>query len=588
MRLILSVFLLFLSAGVWAASLVVPTPVSTTQLDGSYTLPSRPGVKLDDSSLESAMDYLKSFIPGAEVSGHGEITLAVEADTLAPGAYTLSVKPEGIAVKANNYEGVINGLSTLKQLLDGANGRLACVEIADEPYYRWRGMMLDCVRHFFTIEEIEGIIDNLADYKLNTFHWHLTDNQGWRAEIKRYPELTERGAYNPLNNLDRMMMHRTVAEHNPDLAMRPEHYRITAEGDTLYGGYYTQEQMRHIVDYAGRRGITVVPEIESPGHARILTRVLGLGCGGNEAEQICTGNDSALAVMKNIFAEIFDIFPSKYVHVGGDEVDKSGWRSCPDCLARVAELDLENTDALQAWFTRELELYFRNNGRTLVGWDEIAYDGIGAETAIHWWRGFNRDVVDKATADGKRVVASPTDCLYFDYPAWDSYIGKILALDPAGMGLKESQRRLINGLQANVWTEMIPTVRRMHYQVFPRFFALSESAWNKPANRMGEAQYWAVLPQLLRRLDRAGISYAIPELQGCEPVYSFDDYAIFEPHTRMAGAEIRYTTDGSVPTAKSRLYRGPIRVDRPTTFSVGTFRPDGTMSDYRMVKFEKE
>lgn len=503
---------------------IIPSPKSLVPGKGMFRTDTRRlSIGVSDTALIPAAEYLTGTLAGSygnipvttdPASAPIRLSLAVPDSLPAvKGAYQLEVTPAGIEIAAADYNGIINGIGSLRQILPTAPGKklsVPFVSITDAPGYRWRGLHLDSSRHFWTIGEVEQLLDLMALYKLSVFHWHLIDDQGWRVEIKRYPELTEIGAWRTFNHIDEAC--EQAAVNDPNMRIPRDKMRVNEHGDSIYGGFYSQDQLRHIVDYAGQRGIEVVPEFDVPGHSSMLTIVHPeVSCDGKLNSSICPGKDVTLEVCRNIFTELFDIFPSKYVHMGGDEVDKTRWKSCPDCARRMQEHEMDSADELQAWFVRQMELFFRNNGRTLIGWDEIAYDGLGSESAIMWWRGDNRDVVAAATAAGKHVTCTPTTCLYFDYPQPDTEIDKILALDPLE-GLSPKQQKLINGLQANIWTEYIPTVARMQSQIFPRMIALAESAWNAdPAQRLTVDRFKKLIPAHLRRFDSMGVNYQKPE-----------------------------------------------------------------------------
>lgn len=517
------------SAGAWAASVpvinILPTPDSVAASGSTMRLPKKTAISAATEDLLPAARYLARALGGAVKTEVGvgltdaDISLGVDSALAKAESYRLTVSADGggITVAGADCPGVVHGVASLIQLLPPrlglggttkGNVEIACVEIADAPEYRWRGLHLDSSRHFWTVDEVKHLLDLMALYKLNVFHWHLIDDQGWRVEIKRYPELTEKGAWRRLNNLDRACEEMAAKSGNADMHLPSDRMKTDAAGDTIYGGYYTQDQLRDVVAYAHGLGIEVMPEFDVPGHSTMLTTVRpDLSCGGVPNSSVCPGKDATVEFCKSVFAELFDIFPSKYVHMGGDEVDKTHWRGCADCAARMAAHEIDDVEGLQAWFVRQMELYFRNCGRTLIGWDEIAYDGLGSESAIMWWRADNAGVLADATRDGKRVTCTPTSCMYFDYPQSAAEPGKILAFDPK-KGLSARQQRLVNGMQANIWCEFIPTMGRIEYQIFPRVIALAESAWNAPERRLSAEEFDAAMASgQTARLDAMGVKY---------------------------------------------------------------------------------
>ncbi|MCM1021266.1 MAG: beta-N-acetylhexosaminidase [Muribaculum sp.] len=509
---------------------IVPNPKSIMLAGSEVKLPKKGlTVSINDKSLEPASEYLTDVLNGYGVTpkiasndDDAAIILSiVEPDSTlsVKGSYRFRAENDCVTIEAVDFNGITNGISTLRQLLPAPTVAakksnkpllIPAVEIADAPDYWWRGLHLDSSRHFWTIPEVEQYLDLMALYKMSVFHWHLIDDQGWRVQIDRYPELTKKGGWRVFNSLDSACERASLK----DASMRipRDRMRPGENGDSVYGGFYTKEQLRHIVNYAAQRGIEVIPEFDVPGHSTILTVVHPeIACGGIPNSSVCPGKDQTLELCKNVYTEIFEIFPSKYVHMGGDEVDKTRWKQCPDCARRMKEYDMDSADELQAWFVRQMELFFRNNNRTLIGWDEITYDGLGAETAIMWWTAGTPEVVAEATRQGKHVTCTPTSCMYFDYPQTDAEVAKILSLNPRER-LSSKQQKLINGLQGNVWTEYIPTTTRIQTQIFPRMIALSESAWNAdPSRRISVDEFWKRLPAHLSRFDAMGIAYRQPD-----------------------------------------------------------------------------
>ena len=329
-------------------------------------------IGVNDPSLIQAADYLSSFLNRSTGYGFsvreaqtGDIYLYVDTLTMRPNEYELIVTAQKAELKSGSYPAMITAIQTLRQLLpaeiestevlSGMKWTIPTVEIKDAPRFEWRGLMLDVSRHFYTPEEIKELLDLMTLYKLNKFHWHLTDDQGWRIEIKQYPLLTEKGAWRTFNNHDFECKEREVSEMNPDFKIPNEHLRIDQKGDTLYGGFYTQDEIRDIVRYAQIRGIDVIPEIDMPGHfLAAITSYKGISCsdqpgwGAMFSSPVCPGKESALTFCKNIYSEIFDLFPYEYVHLGADEVEKTNWKKCPDCQKRIKAEKLKSEDELQA------------------------------------------------------------------------------------------------------------------------------------------------------------------------------------------------------------------------------------------------
>mgnify|MGYP004457532779 CR=1 FL=1 len=582
---------------------IVPTPVSLTEQGGTVTLPKALSVSVSDESLKPAAEYMGTALKGAATlkgvavgAAKADVSMKLVPDLTKQGAYRFTSDKNGVVIEAGDYQGVINGIATLLQLLPvnapynakaaAVKLTLPCVKINDAPHFGWRGMMLDSSRHWWTVDEVKHFIDLLAFYKLDVFHWHIVDSQGWRIEMKRYPELTAKGAFRTLNNvLDENCDKSAKDGHNPDMRVDRSKMKVV-NGDSVYGGFYTQAEVRDVVAYAAQRGITVIPEIDMPGHFFKATEVEPwLTCDGKPNDAVCPGKDSTLEFCKNLYKEIFELFPSKYVYIGGDEVDKTKWRSCPDCAKRMKEEELDNVDALQGWFIREMEVFFRSNGRKLMGWDEIAYDGMSSDAAIMWWRGDNWRVLSAATAMGKKVTCSPTSHVYFDYPQDDNYVDKILKFDPLAMDLKPEQQKLVMGIQANVWTEWIPTMDRIEYMIMPRMLALSETAWCTPETKHTTDKFWDYIQPQFLRLDAMDINYRVPDIQGVGGNNVFVDKMTIAPYTRARNCVLRYTTDGSIPTSKSKLLDKKLTITKDCKLNIASFRPNGKRSEMVTANF---
>ena len=569
------------------AATIVPTPVQLIEGTGTCKLDT---VTVDcrDAALLPAAQYLAQSLAGrATVAATGgratPIKLALDT-TLEASQYRLDIAPGHIDITGGDYSGVACGIATLRQLLPAASGSIEvpCLRITDKPRYGWRGLLLDSSRHFWSVDEVKRLLDLMACYKLNRLHWHLVDDEGWRIEIKRYPQLTGQGAFRPFDSHDLGCEERAVREHNADLRVDRAKMKVDEHGDSVYGGYYTQRQLRDVVAYARERGIEIMPEVDFPGHSRMATTVLPwLSCQGEPSSTLCVGSDSTLQFCKNVYDEVIDIFPFAYVHMGGDEVDKRNWQSCPRCRQRMRQCGIASIEGLQGWFVRQLEAYFNAKGRHLVGWDEIADDGLGTGSVVQWWRGWNKGVVERATVQGKQVICSPTTCLYFDYGQDDGTIDEILRYDPRSTaGLSAGQQQLILGMQGNTWCEWIATEARLQYQVMPRMIALAERAWTSDTCRERVvARFHEKLPAQLERLDALHVRYKLPDITGVSEHTLYNGHGVLWPAIAYGKATLRYTTDGTVPTCQSPAITGPVEVTRDTHFTIASFRPDGSRSD---------
>ena len=589
---------------------ILPTPVSLTEQSGSFVLKDGMKIGVSDQSLFPAVGYLQEILRNV-ISSSVEVTTDKNQVDMyfqlkdtggKPGSYKLQSTPEYIQVEANDYSGIISAITTIRQLLPAAievqgekqTYSIPVVQIEDVPRFEWRGFMLDASRHFWSKDEVKHVLDLMSLYKLNKFHWHLSDDQGWRIEIEKYPLLTEKGAWRKFNTQDRTCMARAKEEDNTDFLIPEDKIRIV-EGDTLYGGYYTHDDIKEIVAYATQRGIDVIPEIDMPGHfLAAISQYPELACDGligwGEifSSPICPGKDATLEFCRNVFKEVFELFPYEYVHMGGDEVEKANWKKCPLCQKRIRTEKLGSVEELQAWFVRDMEKFFLANGKKLIGWDEVVTDGLSSDAAITWWRSWAKDALPTATAQKQKVIACPNEYFYFDYAQDQNSVKKILAYDPcADERLSPEQKKYIWGVQANLWAEWIPTMKRIEYLIVPRMIALSEIAWAEPAAKPSLEEFYRQLVPQFKRMDVMRVNYRVPDLQGFYKVNAFIDETAVDLTCPLPGTEIRYTTDGSMPTKESALYDGALEVEETTDFAFRTFRPDGSPSDVVRTKYVK-
>lgn len=397
--------------------------------------------------------------------------------------YQLLITPTMVTLSARTAEGEIYGMYTLMQLiaLQSATDSIPCIEINDHPRFGYRGVMLDVSRHYFSVDYIKHFLDVMALYKMNKFHWHLTDGPGWRLEIKKYPELTAKTSW------------RTPANWK-DWWETARHY--SEEGKpNAYGGCYTQEQAKEIVAYAGRRGITVIPEIEMPGHSDEVFAVFPyLCCSGKSysSSEYCLGNDSVYTFLENVLTEVIGIFPSEYIHIGGDEVDKSAWRQCPKCQKRIRDEKLKDEDELQSYSMRRIEHFLNEKGKKLLGWDEIIEGGLAPAATVMSWQGEEGGIA--AAELGHNVIMTPSSHCYFDHyqadPATEPLamggyltLEKVYSYEPVPVTLDSGKAKYILGAQANIWTEYISTTEHLEYMTFPRMLAMAELTWSEKRDR---------------------------------------------------------------------------------------------------------
>lgn len=588
---------------------IIPIPKEIKNANGEFTLKDGMTIGVADKQLLPAANYLSGLLSRSTGyiynvrEGDGDISLAVsDIAGQNEGAYTLDVSSGKVQIKGNTYGGVISGIESLRQLLPAEiespevvsdiTWSVPAVQITDAPRFGWRGLMLDVSRHFSTKEEVKELLDMMALYKLNKFHWHLTDDQGWRVEIKKYPLLTEKGAWRTFNKHDRECMRLAEAQDNPDYELPAEKLRIT-QGDTLYGGFYTQEDIKEIVEYAGVRGIDVIPEVDMPGHMlAAVSNYAGVSCfnetgwGSIFSSPVCPGKDSALEFCKNVYSEIIPLFPYKYIHLGADEVEKTNWKKCPDCQKRMKDNGLKTEEELQAWFVHDMEKFFNENGKEMIGWDEILEGGLSPTATIMWWRSWHPQSVPDATAQGNHTIMSPNTNFYFDYQQDKNSLPGVYNFNPMLESLNDAQKALILGMQANLWCEYIPSFERAQYMIMPRMMALSELAWSDPSVKSWDG-FTERLVKQFPRLNIMGVNYRMPDLEGFNNTNAFIGEGNVTITCLDPSVEIHYTTDGSIPTLESLRYTEPIKVTETTDFTFRTFRPNGKKGDIVKTRYIK-
>jgi len=426
----------------------------------------------------------------------------VALDTIVPpGYHTIQVSPAGMVVSSPSADGLFLGSRTIIQLLESSGERpsIPCLSIVDHPRFVWRGMHLDVCRHFFDVAFVKKYIDLLARYKMNSFHWHLTDDQGWRIEIKKYPKLTKVGGW------------RSGSQVGP--------YSRNEFDQVRYGGSYTQEEIREVVAYAAARHINVVPEIEMPGHAlAALSAYPELGCTGGPYEvqkgwgvfpEVFCPTDSTIHFLENVLTEVMDLFPSPIIHIGGDECPKESWKQCAKCQARMKAEGLKDEHELQSYFIQRIEKFVNSKGRKIIGWDEILEGGLAPNAAVMSWRGTEGGVA--AAQSGHDAVMSPGSHCYFDHYQGDpaneplaiggyTTLQKVYSYEPIPAELNAEEAKHILGAQGNIWTEYILTPEHVEYMALPRMAALAEVLWS-PKEERDEADFIRRLEQEFPRLD---------------------------------------------------------------------------------------
>lgn len=501
--------------------------------------------------------------------------------------YCLDIKKDKVILRAFKPPGIFYGIQTIFQLLPPEvysvkvekhiSWKLPCVNIEDSPRFKWRGMMLDVSRHFFPKSFIKRFIDFLAMHKLNRFHWHLVDDQGWRIEIKKYPKLTEIGAW------------RVDREDKPWNRRDPQ-----KEGEeAAYGGFYTQDDVKEIVKYAEDRFITIVPEIEMPAHCTsALASYPEYSCTGGPftvlpggvwpiSDIYCAGNDSTFIFLENVLSEIMELFPGKYIHIGGDEANKYEWERCSKCQKRMKDEKLENPEQLQSYFIKRIEKFLNKNKRILIGWDEILQGGLAPRAAVMSWRGIKGGIA--AAKQGHKVVFSPTSHCYFDYyqgaseyepKAIGGYLPlrKVYSFESVPDELDEDEADYILGAQANLWTEYVPTLEHAEYMIFPRIAALSEVVWSKKENKKWRDFSRRMKKQYLRyRLNDINYSRSYFQVSAASFPDTLSGSLLITLNSEMFNPEIRYTVNGDDPTSESAIYKGPFKLKNTAVVRAGVF-----------------
>lgn len=478
---------------------IIPTPLSVKAGNDWIQLEKEVTIVASSDDEKNVAQLLQEFLQTKNIkstisnsaSSASSITLSTSVtDSLGNEGYQLSIDKEGVKISASSGAGLFYGVQSLFQLFPASGEtELPYVAIADQPRFIWRGLHLDVGRHFFPLAFVKKYIDLMSHYKLNTFHWHLTEDQGWRIEIKKYPKLQEMAAYRKETVIGRATTRTRNEPHEYD--------------KTRHGGYYTQEEVKEVVAYAAQRYITVVPEIEMPGHAlAALAAYPELGCTGGPYETattwgvfnevFCAGKESTFVFLQDVLDEVIPLFPGKYIHIGGDECPKEGWKKCPLCQKRMKNEKLKDEHELQSYFVQRMEKYINSKGKSIIGWDEILEGGLAPNATVMSWRGEEGGIA--AAQQNHDVIMTPSKWLYFDYMQ-DSSASEPLAVkvyvpvktvydyDPLPPQLTPGQAKHIIGTQANVWTEYMKTGDEVEYKVYPRAIALAEVAWSSIANK---------------------------------------------------------------------------------------------------------
>lgn len=584
---------------------IIPIPVKTQTLKGEFVLPRKVVIAYQTTEGKNIAQYMADKLKastGYEVilsEKKGNITIQITPSLkMAEEGYHLNVTAKGVTIKAKTAKGAFYGMQSFMQLLpakiesptkvDGVKWVAQCCNIEDAPRFGYRGFHLDPCRHFITVENVKKQLDLMSMFKVNTMHFHLTEDQGWRIEIKKYPKLTTIGS-------------------------------IRTEGDgSSYGGYYTQEQIKEIVDYAAKRYITVIPEIDLPGHMMAaISAYPNLSCKGErwslrtvwgvEDIVMCAGKEDMFNFLGDIFDEIVPLFPGKYFHIGGDECPKTSWKNCPTCQKRIKDEGLQTDgkhtaeERLQSYVIKRVEKMLEQRGRKIIGWDEILEGGLSANATVMSWRGTQGGI--EAALQKHDVIMTPgSDGMYLDWYQGDSKIEPVTIPSPPkylettynynpvpdtikSLGLTHH----ILGVQCNNWSEYMYTNAKMEYMMYPRAVALSEIAWS-PLSKKNFEDFCRRLDANSIRLDEHHITYHIPLPEqpygSCNKVVITKDTTV--TFTTSRPIKMVYTLDGTTPTPSSAVYTAPIPVSGNTIIKIATVLPTGKMSKIRTVEVEKQ
>lgn len=549
---------------------IIPVPAQMQLQPGTFKVSENtvlylPGVQTEYNLLGQILNMNLFPYIGKEISlvtdmpKKNAIRLELDEEQFSdrPEAYQLDVNKNGVLIKAGTSTGLFYGVQSLLQLFSSRG--IPYISIQDEPRFKYRGMHLDVSRNFFPKEFILKVIDLMAFYKLNTFHWHLTDGAGWRIQMDKYPKLTSEAAFRNKANWKEWW--------------NGERKFVPAGTEGAYGGYYTKEDIREVVAYAKSKHINIIPEIEMPGHSEeVFVAYPELCCTGKPytSSDFCVGNEDTFTFIENVLTEIMELFPSEYIHVGGDEAGKTAWKTCPKCKKRMQDENLKNVDELQSYLIRRIEKFLNDHGRKMIGWDEILEGGLAPEATVMSWRGEEGGI--KAAKAGHDVIMTPGSYLYFDFYQADpktqpeaiggyTPVKRVYSYEPIPLVLNQDEAKHILGVQANLWTEYIPDERHVEYMLFPRLLALSEIGWSPK-----EVRNWENFkPRLNKHIDLLHsmdvnafpLSYEIEVTMKVDTIQRHIEVLL---DAEKFPAEIRYTTDGTIPTPESSLYTAPIVV----------------------------
>lgn len=608
MKKIIQILLLFLivvssscsKSKVFAESdiAIIPKPVHLKLKKGVFGFNDKTEFVISDASQKEAVSILLNKFKKAagwtlqvsENAPKNNFVAFIVDESLNDEAYELIVNSDNITIKAKSYSGFLYAMETIRQLLPvdiesntvlkNTDWIIPNLTINDEPRFKWRGLHLDVARHFFKKEYIKQTIDMLAMHKMNVFHFHLVDDQGWRIEIRKYPKLTSVGAWR-LDQEDAHWDGRRVT---------------TPEDEATYGGFYTQEDIKEIVAYAKTKGVQVVPEIEMPAHVMSAIAAypelsctetpIGVPSGGvwPITEIYCAGKETTFEFLENVLLEVIELFPSKYIHVGGDEATKTNWAKCPHCQNRMKTEGLKNVEELQSYFIKRMERFISTHDRKLIGWDEILEGGLAPQATVMSWRGVKGGL--EATEQGHDVVMTPGSHMYFDHYqgpqnqeplAWGGHtpLSKVYEFDPIVETMTPEQSKHVLGGQANLWSEQIKTEAHSQYMIFPRLAALSEAVWSPKASRNWD-DFSKRIVSLFKRYEYLGINYAKSAyLVTADVQMDMETKQVsVELKNEFTNADIRYTLNNEKLSENAIKYTEPLKIDKTTNLNASLFKDD--------------
>ncbi len=579
---------------------LIPYPTEIHLNKGYFVLSKNTQIINEDKNLfehEKALlkSILESVTKDIKPASNQNNIIRIQYSTLVDNdeGYTLNILPEEISIGAKTSAGVFYAIQTIRQLIllqSQTNDivKLPALNIIDKPAFEWRGNMIDVSRHFFSIEYLKKHIDRLAFYKMNKLHLHLTDDQGWRIEIKKYPELTQQGAWRTFNGQDSACIKKS--EENIDFQIDPR-YITTNNGKETYGGFFTQDEIKDLIAYAQERHIEIIPEIDMPGHMMAAINIYPdltdsdyKGWGKIFSTPLCACKEDTYIFVENVLSEIMELFPSKYIHIGADEVDKTTWENSELCKKLTERENIKTLNEIQSYFVHRVHDYVKSKNKIVIGWDEVLEGGINEDITIMYWRGWESNAPLKAVTNGNEVIMSPTNPLYFDYLPDRSSLRTVYNMNVVYDNIPPDKAYLIKGAQANLWTEMVPTESRSEFQMFPRITALAERVWT---NKDLFEDYSNRLTDHYPIMDQMNIKYRLPDLKGfaLESVYIGETE--FDVKSPLKNMNIHYTTNGSIPSKNSPILTKPLKISEPSTLKFALFSPNSAKGDIYTVNYKK-